>query len=249
MIDNKALELFKTLHKKITKYELDVWAKKPYWTEIEALTLVLFGINPEKFHLQCWEDMSFTSEKKKLIEFLDLLGRSVKSKELTPLKKNVDNTNIREALHNIADLFKNPNRCFVPLNFINWVQKFQKPNKHLIKMVTKYSGSVNWETKYKELEAKFVDLKKEIKTKPLHGSEKSTYQKIIFILLYNGYGLKKFEDQPFDDNLQVLLKDAQSLRDDADLKLPFKLPCDKTITLHYNTIKELFQKKLLKKLK
>lgn len=196
------------------------YAKLPYWTKEEAVVLAV-GENPKNPNLPRVLDILKLADNK--VPLIELLNRSIECNEISNTNGNVK-----------------------PLELIKWTKKKDIPfSKELEKWVRRYHKNdlteIDWKARCKELEVSSAELKKLVETKPLHGSEKLAYQKIILMQALISSGEQQFTYEALMQLLPEILYDAESLRNKGDNKLPFDLPCDKTIGSKYEeTVSKLF---------
>lgn len=240
---NKLLQIYDEYcrNKSLPLQILEKYCKFDEWELEEAVSMLLY-IPPK---IIFWKDLKkylYSTEE----EYEDLwlisdyqelmmrMQRAIKTNNLNGQKRNLSpaDTTLKETWESYY---------FKPIDFIQWAKKnkISLPAKmeNLVKKHTKgyvdfEAQCAEYELKIKELEAKGADVEEHLK--PLQRSKEKSYQKLIFLLVNKGYGLQEFNDKNAETILEDILKDAQSIRDNADLKLPFELPCDKTITEHYN---------------
>lgn len=216
---------------------LDYYCRLAQWELEEAVSMLLY-IPPQTV---CWE--SIKEHQNWWVEYPDLwwidsygklmlqIKRAIEAKDLKGQKGDISqaNTTLKD-----KEIWNWETYYFKPIDFIEWAKKnnISLPEK-MEELVKNYTVNyIDFEAKYNELLKENDKLQQTLK--PLHVSTEKSYQKIIFLLLYGGYNLKKFDEENVKKILQEILMEAESLRDNADLKLPFELPCDKTITEHYN---------------
>lgn len=175
------------LNQKITSAALATWAKKPYWTEREA-TALLFRINPKTLQ-EIWEKIQSYDHKliKKCTDLLELINRAIKCKDLVIVDLGKNNNSI---FNYIVTKQIGYDRCFTPLNFITWVEKYQKVPVNFKKMINKYSDIKDKNTKSnKELQAENEKLKQELKEP--NAKNLKSWQKGFIALLALKYGREK----------------------------------------------------------
>lgn len=219
----------------LTKY-----CKLSQWELEEAVSMLLY-IPPKTVLWEGLKKHCFSDEENsrlwwisKYRELLIKTERAIESGDLEGQKRDLSSADTTAERTWSSYFFK-------PIDFIQWAKKnkISLPAKmeNLVKKHTKgyvdlEAQCVEYQFKIEKLEAKIIDLEEQLK--PLNRTTEKSYKQLIFILAYTMYSVNEYSDEVLATFLPKILQDTQSLRDDADLQLPFKLPCDKTITKHYN---------------
>jgi len=222
----------------------DYYAKRTYWRIEEAVALSL-NIDPRKIKLTNGRLENDQGDRYNQ-------NFCTKYDELMELVKEGVLHNIISSNMYPAHIVKNIHAGYWPevdsLGVINWCKdkdiSFPEGLETLVKKYNKpLSDEIDLEAKCKELEVSSTEIKKLVKTKPLHGSEKLVYQKIISMQALISSGKQQFTYEALIGLLPEILEDAESLRNKGDNKLPFELPCDKTIASKYKeAISKLFSR-------
>lgn len=213
----------------------EYYAKMPYWTKEEAV--VILASSRDTLVSESFKYIRIMKRFKQgdnVIQNLHLLERAMEHYEL-PTKEQRD----PDSSHYVM--------VFRPIDFIKWAKKKEVvlPDG-LEELVSKYyvAADEDLRAKYKKLEAENQELKeiiskREEEEKPAHGNSVFTYQRIIFLLIKEAYatGNCEIKQKDFERYIAEFITSIESLRDNADIKLPFpEIPHEKTINSTFQDI-------------